>query len=447
MIDLTPAGSSEAIVALIILGVMFALFVSERYPTEVVALGAVAAMLFLGVLPYETALQALSNPAPWTIGAMFIIAGALVRTGALERFTRVAEGWAETKPAFAVASLLGFAVLASAFVNNTPVVLIMIPVFVQLSRKLGVSASKMLIPLSYASILGGTLTLIGTSTNLLVAGVAQTHGLEPFTIFEITPLAVFLVAWGALYLWFAAPRLLPHRDSMATLLSDQAKKKFLAEVAIPEKSKLIGETVTAIDLFRREGLRLVDVLRGDASLRRELKSTALQAGDRVVLRTQMEELLGVQDDPNFRTIDKLSSRSTTTVEVLITPNAFLVGKSLGQLRLRRRYGVYPLAVHRRNQNITGQLDRLVLQVGDTLLLEGAGGRHCAVGLGCGRGQHQPTDGAVLSALARPHRACRAGQHRGFGGHGRGAHPAIGPDRGGNCVVRALYRGGRGVFAG
>ncbi len=358
-------------ISLMLLTLMLLGFFIEPIPTEVTALTTAFLMIIFGVLPSQEFLSILSNPAPWTIMAMFVLSGALVRTGLLNKVGEFISNNTKTRPNMVIVLLAIITIAASAFMNNTPVVVVLIPIVMKLASEMNSSASKYLIPLSYLAIMGGMLTLIGTSTNLLIDGVAQTYNLQPFGMFEITPVAGVLALFGIAYLFLFSPLLLPNRISMTEILCERDQMSFLTEVVIPKGSQLIDQISNETTIFNRDGMRIIEIIRNEESLGAASGNLLFKAGDKIVLRTQMGELMGLKESTDLRMIDPLTPKQTITVETLIPPGCRLVGRTLGQLRLRRSYGVYVLAIHRRNKNIDKQLENVVVRVGDTLLIEGA----------------------------------------------------------------------------
>ena len=362
----------EVVVSLILLIIMIVFFVTEIVPIEVTALSTAVLMVILGILPSKEFLNILSNPAPWTIICMFVLSGALVRTGVLDKVGDFISSNTKKNPLFVIFLLIVITIILSAFINNTPVVLVLIPLVLKLANEMKISASKLLIPLSYLAIMGGMLTLVGTSTNLLIDGVAQSYDLEPFGMFEITPIAAVLAIIGVIYLFLFSSILLPERSSMSDILSGRDSMSFLTEVVIPRGSPLIDKISTETNIFNRDGMRVINILRNDNSLGSNFSDEiSFKAGDRIVLRTQMDELISLKESNDLRMVDTLTSKQTITVETLVPPGCRIVGRSLGSLRLRRRFGVYALAIHRRNRNLSKQLENVVIKVGDTLLIEGA----------------------------------------------------------------------------
>lgn len=365
-----------AFVLLLILGALLC-FLHDKLAPDVTALVLFVILLVSGVVPQAKIFGVLANPAPLTVGAMFILSAALVKSGAIDRLAALLNGLA----GFSYYTVMPLIVLGvgglSAFINNTPVVVVLVPVIISLARKMKLPASKFLIPLSYAAVLGGCCTLVGTSTNLLVTGILQSRGLPPLRMFELAWIGLPMLAAGTLYIGLFGRHLLPTRQPANITLAEEDRREYITEVFVQPNSPPIGRTFAEAGLTLSRGVRVLELIRDETSLPLKHPDPRLAAGDRLVLAcrpqgiTHTRSIDGIDLTTELKLgLGQITAHEGVLVEGVIGPNSDLIGQNVSEAGFRRRFHVVVLAVHRHGRKLHSDFDQHRLQNGDILLMMG-----------------------------------------------------------------------------
>ena len=371
------------ILTLTVLVVALVAFVAEWLPVDLTALSVAIVLILLGLVTPEEGIAGFSNSATVTVMAMFVLSAGITRTGVIQVIRDRLLVWGGKNPhqqVFVLGALVG---PISAFINNTAVVAIFLPIVEDWCKKQKISPSKLLIPLSYATVLAGMITVVGTSTNILASGISAKLGYGEFSLFQFTALGLVTFLAGLIYLTIFAPKLLPDRKSSTGefLEDDYGSKVYLSEVIISPRSNLIGQTLSQSGLQRKFNFDVLELIRNKVHLSQPLADKVLNAGDILIVHSSREELLKIKDergleifaDVKFQKGDIESTITTgeeKLAEVLILSNSRLIGTTLKDLKFRQRYNATVLAIRRGSELLQGRLGKIPLKFGDLLLVQG-----------------------------------------------------------------------------
>lgn len=373
---------SPVVLTLIVLGAALILFIAEWLPADLTALVIALVLILLGLVSPEEGISGFGNSATITVMAMFILSAGIARTGLIQIVRDLLVKWGGSKPSQQILVMGLIVGPITAFINNTAVVAVFLPIVEDWCKKQNISPSKLLIPLSYATVLGGMITVIGTSTNVLASGVSKQLGYGEFGLFQFTTLGLITFAVGLVYLALAAPQLLPDRKApQGDYSQDYSLKDYVSEVVITPRSSLVGQTLRSTELQRKFDVDVLELIRNGDHFPQPLANKVLEAGDILIVCGSREDLLKIRDERGIdiladikfgqRMLEAdLDSGEERIAEVLILSNSRLTGATLKDLRFRQRYNATVLAIRRGTEVLRERLGKVPLRFGDLLLVQG-----------------------------------------------------------------------------
>lgn len=366
----------EVVIVLSVLVFAIALFASEKFPVDVVALMIIAILIVTGIISPEEGVSGFSNSATVTVAAMFILSAALFKSGAVTGLGNTLSSLFQYKFWVAITVTMLMVGLVSAFINNTPVVAIFVPILAGAAAKSGHNLGRMLMPLSFASMFGGVCTLIGTSTNILVSGIAAENGYKPFSMFEMAPVGLIFFVSGTIYMLVFGIRMIPKREVSKELVKKFGMGDYLTEIILLHNAPSVGKKIKDSQLVRNLDIDILDIKRNGQQYFMPGPQMELMEGDVLMVRCNLEKIkvlkeregILLKSDQKFKDKDIESDRAVL-VEAVIAPNSQFEGKTVKQISFRHKYGATVLAIRHRGEIMHENVANTILRSGDTLLIE------------------------------------------------------------------------------